>query len=262
MTIEQVLRDAAASVPTEVVQNVSGAAPSSIRNLLEAEIPRIAFELGELDKKLQPGAVIADIGGGITLFPMGAIKIGYKFILVDDFADRWHGAAAAYLDAQRASGVRVESLDVMHVPLPFQPDSLDAVTSFDCIEHLHNSPRPLLKQMMAALKPGGVFFLGVPNCVNLRKRLTVPLGIGKWSSMETWYDEPVFRGHVRELDVDDLHYIARDLGLVDVEIMGRNWLGYNSRFPWVKALIPAADRMMQMAPSLCSNLYMLARKPN
>ena len=42
--------------------------------------------------------------------------------------------------------------------------------------------------------------VGVPNCVNLRKRLTVPLGRGKWSPMADWYEQPSFRGHVREPD--------------------------------------------------------------
>jgi hypothetical protein len=89
-----------------------------------------------------------------------------------------------------------------------------------------------------ALKPGGLFFLGVPNCVNLRKRITVPLGAGKWSAIEEWYEREMFRGHVREPDVGDLRYIARDLGLRDVRIFGRNWLGYASRHGWVRALTP------------------------
>jgi hypothetical protein len=59
--------------------------------------------------------------------------------------------------------------------------------------------------------------------VRIRKRLTVPFGSGKWSSMADWYEDPIFRGHVREPDVDDLFYIAREVGLVDVYIKGRHW---------------------------------------
>ena len=75
----------------------------------------------------------------------------------------------------------------------------------------------------------GLFVLGVPNRVNLRKRVFVPFGYGKWSSMKDWYESPVFRGHVREPDVDDLRYIARDLHLRDWQVFGRNWLGYSSQ---------------------------------
>ena len=69
--------------------------------------------------------------------------------------------------------------------------------------------------------------------MNLRKRITVPLGYGKWSRMEDWYEEDRFRGHVREPDVADLRYIGADLDLKNIEILGRNWLGYQSRFNWV-----------------------------
>lgn len=73
---------------------------------------------------------------------------------------------------------------------------------------------------MRAIKPGGGFILGVPNCVSLRKRLTVPFGYGKWSSMADWYELPVFRGNVREPDVADLVFIARDIRLVDIRNIG------------------------------------------
>ena len=106
------------------------------------------------------------------------------------------------------------------------------------------------------LKPGGRFVLGVPNCVNLRKRITVPLGIGKWSRMSDWYEEPVFRAHVREPDVDDLWYIARDMSLKNPQILGRNWLAYDSPFSIVRLLIPMLDGPLRFFPRLCANIYL------
>jgi hypothetical protein len=50
-------------------------------------------------------------------------------------------------------------------------------------------------------------------------------------------------------DVDDLRYIARDLGLRDVRIFGRNWLGHASRRSWVRALTPMADRVLRPFPA-------------
>src|SRR5207249_4442450 len=104
-----------------------------------------------------------------------------------------------------------------------------------------------------------LFVLSVPNCVNLRKRLTTPLGIGGWSRMEEWYEEPVFRGHVREPSVSDLRHIANDMGLTDVSILGRNWLGLSSRSAVVRTLALLSDRVLRLRPSLCSNLYLLGR---
>ena len=93
-----------------------------------------------------------------------------------------------------------------------------------------------------------MLFWGVPNCVNLRERIAVPLGAGKWMAVAEWYEKESFRGHDREPDVGDLRYIARDLGLRDVRIFGRNWLGHASRRSWVRALTPMADRVLRPFP--------------
>jgi SAM-dependent methyltransferase len=152
------------------------------------------------------------------------------------------------------------SRDVIAQGVDFPAASFDAITTFDSMEHWHHSPRRLFRQIIAALKPGGTLIIGVPNCVNLRKRITVPLGIGKWSSMSEWYEADVFRGHVREPDVGDLQFIARDLGIVDVKVLGRNWLGYGSRRGWVRRVTPIADHLLRPFPSLCSDLYLIGRK--
>ena len=111
--------------------------------------------------------------------------------------------------------------------LPFEEASFDVITSFDSMEHWHHSPKRLFQEVMRVLKPSGRFILGVPNCVNLRKRLTVPFGFGKWSSIDDWYEQETFRGHVREPDVEDLRYIANDMGLMELQILGRNWMAYH-----------------------------------
>jgi hypothetical protein len=77
--------------------------------------------------------------------------------------------------------------------------------------------------------------------------------------MEDWYEQEHFRGHVREPDVQDLGYIAEDMGLTQVQITGRNWSGYRSRRPWVRALTPAVDVFLRVFPSMCSNIYMVGR---
>lgn len=75
----------------------------------------------------------------------------------------------------------------------------DVVTTFDSMEHWHHSPKALFRYVRESLlKPGGRFIIGVPNCVNLRKRITTPFGHNKWTGMDAWYEPEVFRGHVRE----------------------------------------------------------------
>jgi len=139
-------------------------------------------------------------------------------------------------------------------------ESVEAITSFDMIEHLHASPKELLHDAMRRLQPDGVLILGVPNCVNLRKRLTVPFGRGQWSEFSTWYEPKVFRGHVREPDIQDLRRIAQDLSLSDYQIVGRNWQGFGSPSKMIRACTRISHRILKYFPSLCSDIYLLGFK--
>lgn len=260
MDIANTVEKRPAGIPA-LLHRIADEYPEGLRAAEKADIDRIAFHLSTVIGEIGVRGVLCDIGGGVGLFSVGAAALGMDAILVDDFGDdvnSVHGQAA--LAAHRRHGVRVVSADATTDDLGLAEQSLDAVTSFDSIEHWHSSPKPVFHRLMRALRPGGVFFLGVPNCVNLRKRITVPLGSGKWSSMDDWYEREIFRGHVREPDVGDLRYIARDLGLRDVRIFGRNWLGRGSRRAWVRAVAPLADAPLSVFPSLCSNIYLLGRK--
>jgi SAM-dependent methyltransferase len=225
------------------------------------DVPRNAFHLS-LISSLPRGARIADIGGGLGLFSPGCASLAYAVVLVDDFRDAWHATMAedVFNRVHRRVGVEIVNRDVISESVEFEPESLDAVTIFDTMEHWHNSPRRLFHRLTSALKPGGLFIIGSPNCVNLRKRITVPFGIGKWSRMEDWYQKERFRSHVREPDIADLRYIAIDLGLDDIKIIGRNWTGYRSRFRAARMITPVIDRILQLRPSLCSDIYMVGRR--
>jgi hypothetical protein len=77
--------------------------------------------------------------------------------------------------------------------------------------------------------------------------------------MSDWYEPDRFRGHVREPDVDDLHYIARDMRLSEVEVIGRNWL-LTKRPPGLRWAGTIVDRILRLRPSLCADIYLVGRK--
>lgn len=226
-------------------------------------IDKVAFELGVIRAWQGEGPLaLCDVGGGLNLFTPACAALGWRAILVDDFDDSVnHEYGDAAFAAHRRHGVEVVRRDVVEHGLDLPPASLDVVTLFDTMEHWHHSPKRVFHALMKLLKPGGLFFLGGPNCVNLRKRITVPLGRGKWSTMQAWYEADRFRGHVREPDVADLHYMARDMGLADVRIMGRNWAGRNSPNPVIRLATRAVDHVLRVRPSLCSDIYLLGRRP-
>ena len=204
---------------------------------------------------------MVDVGGGWGAFTASCSALGMKAILIEDFGDPGNSDLRdPRLSLPNDYSVRVMRRDVIKDGLGLPPESVDAITSFDMIEHLHASPKQFFHDAMKALKPKGVFMLGVPNCVNLRKRITVPLGKGKWSEFSDWYDVTVFRGHVREPDVQDLIKIANDISLCNYQIIGRNWLGYESTSPIVRMVCRITDRVLRCFPSLCSDLYLLGWK--
>ena len=245
-----------------ILREIAGKYPDALRETEShpAQIARIAEHIEWVKESAGVRARVCDIGGGIGLFSIGCAAVGMDSVLLDDFNDPVNReVGAGILDLHRSYGVRVLSMDALAGDFPFAAGSLDAVTTFDSMEHWHRSPKQLFASVMRALVPGGLLIIGVPNCVNLRKRLTVPLGRGKWSTMQLWYEEERFRGHVREPDVDDLRYIAQDIGLTGVRIVGRNWLGYDS--PRLRSVMPLIDPVLRLRPSLCSNIYLIGHKP-
>ena len=225
------------------------------------DVPRAGFNLSLLFT-LPHGARVGDIGGGLSIFAPGCSALGFDVTLVDDFEGAWQKAVAedVFDRVHRKFGVKIVRRDIVAEGVEFAPESFDAFTIFDTIEHWHNSPKRVFHQLMAALKPGGLFIISCPNCVNLRKRITVPFGVGKWTLMKAWYEVEKFRSHVREPDVADLRYIAADLGLSNAKVIGRNWSGYRSRFRAARLITPLIDRVLQCRPSLCSDIYLVGRK--
>jgi 2-polyprenyl-3-methyl-5-hydroxy-6-metoxy-1,4-benzoquinol methylase len=250
----------------DVLRNVANKYPKDMVAEQVQDISRISFNIGiALDaskRKPHSELTICDLGGGLGLFSVGCAAYGMKrTVLVDDFDDSVnHRVGASILDLHRSLGVEVISRDVVQKGIHDISGNFDIITTFDSMEHWHQSPKKLFHEVVEKLNPGGVFVLGVPNCVNMRKRITVPFGIGKWSEMQNWYEADRFRGHVREPDVSDLRYIARDIGLVDIKIYGRNWLGYYSANKAIRFAAKIMDYPLRLKPSLCSDIYIIGRK--
>lgn len=229
--------------------------------LRNALLPRIQFHI-ELVQKLtgKTKPTIADIGGGVGLFSVGCASVGMTVTLVDDFLDDVNLSQSGRdaLELHRKLGVEVKRQDASK-DLSLEPNRYDAITTFDSIEHWHRSPKKAFRAMMKGLRNSGWVIVCLPNCVNLRKRISVPLGRGKWSTMSMWYEQEEFRGHVREPDVADMLYMGRDMGLEEIRVFGRNWLGYSHAK--LRKMMPVIDACLRPWPSLCSDLYLVGRKP-
>jgi len=207
-----------------------------------------------------PSGTVVDIGGGWGTFNCALARVGYKSILIDDFRDRgFFNENDGRFSMPRDYGVERQCRDVVQDGIEFPPESVDVFTCLDSMEHWHHSPKRLFRQIAKALRPNGYFILAGPNCVNVRKRVSTLLGTSKWTHMSEWYEQEVFRSHVREPNIADLQFIAKDMGLNVVRIIGRNFAGYaNPRLRVVTALV---DPVLRLRPSLCSDICLIAQKP-
>ena len=253
---------------TEILEDVAKQYPRDQVELQMRDVPRILFNICTVLKaagsKSRSELELCDIGGGIGLFSVGCAACGVKrMVLVDDFDDPVNSqVGGSILDLHRRHGVEVVTRNVVDAGIDDIAGSFDVISSFGSMEHWHHSPKRLFHDIVGKLRPGGAFVLSAPNCVNMRKRITVPLGRGKWSRMQDWYEVDSFRGHVREPDVDDLIYIANDMQLTSIRTCGRNWHVCASTSPPIRIATGIVDHVLRLNPSLCSSIYMTGKTPD
>lgn len=237
--------------------------PKEFRSILINNRSRILWQVRVVVDSIKKGGRLIDIGAGVVPFMLICQRLGYETIVLDDFGDDGYKSEAlqTVLDMHTNEGVIVKNVDIFNMDLnAFENGEYDLVFTSDSMEHWHHSPKKLFRSLWTGMKDDALFWLGVPNCVNLRKRLTVPFGRGKWSKMQDWYEPDLFRGHVREPDTDDLFYIGRDLGARRMKIVGRNWIGYRHPSTVVRKVTPLVDRILQKFPCVCADIYLFAWK--
>lgn len=210
------------------------------------------------------GGRIVDLGGGISVHNGVLAQLGMKVYVVDILNEYWEQRATmpSSIDCEMRvledSGVRFIQAEISTCDLRryFADNSVDIVTSFHCIEHLHRSPRLVLESAMRVLKPGGSLIIEVPNAVNARKRLAVLCGRTNYGTYNSLYNSDLFWGHVREYTIGDLRQLAHNLGPHSYRISGRNTI-YGH---WVRKISPDIRRFLDGAlrafPSLCSALVL------
>jgi SAM-dependent methyltransferase len=235
--------------------------PPELHDYVFADLKRTAFHVDFVRRRMARNITLCDVGASHSLFPAACAALGMRVVVIDIYDYMSPARLEVFKNVFDPYCVQRIKCNCVTESIEFPEDTFDVVTSFDSIEHWHGSPKPALHALTRALRPGGLFFIGLPNCVNLRKRLTVPFGYGRWCSIRDWYEAPTLRSHVHEPDVGELLYIARDLDLCDVAIYGRNWLGHSlNQSALVRAGTFLVDHLIRLRPTLCSDIYLAGRK--
>jgi SAM-dependent methyltransferase len=190
---------------------------------------------------LPRGASILDFGCGPCDKTAILQDLGFKCSACDDLEEDWHktpGQRDSILGFARDSGIDFRVTNGSGVP--FEPGQFDMVMLHDVLEHIHDSPRELLNDLLELARPEGLLFVTVPNQVNIKKRLEVLVGRTNLTAYETfyWSDIP-WRGHIREYVRDDLVKLAAYLGLDVLALRG-------------------VDHMLQKIPGAARTAYLAA----
>lgn len=216
------------------------------------------------------GAVLIDLGGGISGHNGLLAQLGMQVYVVDMLGEYWKNRSVAPLPITEevalleACGVKFISHDISTYDLTadFAENSVDGITTFHCLEHLHRSPKFVLESAMRVLKPGGKMLIEVPNAANARKRLALLRGRTNYEPYNEMYYTDPFIGHVREYTVGDLHQLAVNIRASTYRIYGQNTVygDWVDRIP--SALRSMLEHALQAFPGLCGALLLEITKPN
>jgi SAM-dependent methyltransferase len=233
-------------------------------------------EMLAIAKHLPSNGVFVDLGTGMGIAPRFAKMLGAHVTTIDSLA-----AGGNAIDNARAAGIIGYSCDIELDPFPIESGSVDCVFFGDVIEHLHNSPRPVLNEIFRILKPGGVCICATPNAVRLTVRVKVLMGFTNWANIREYFDEKMHFGHHHEYTIDEVKFVFEKTGfelselvlyennLRDVKISGMNELKTQSRNRASTRPEPVLIAIAKMSllsltnlfPHLRSNMLLVSRKP-
>jgi len=159
---------------------------------------------------------VLDVGGFLAAFPLALARLGYEVAIAERY-DYYGNALDAIASHVKASGVRVIDMDFTEpsADLAAVRGRFDAVTCMAVAEHLAHSPRALMENICAALRPGGSLVFEVPNLAYWPKRYALLVrGTSVLAPIaDVYHSEIPFTGHHREYTISDARYVVGEAGL-------------------------------------------------
>lgn len=179
-------------------------------------------------------ASVLDAGGFLAAFPLTLRRLGFRVALAEHYA--YYGSAMdAIAELASASGIVVVDADLTEptANLAALQGGFDAVTCMAVAEHLAHSPRALLVNLRAALRPGGTLVFEVPNIAFWPKRFAFFVrGQTVLAPIEDVYHSAVpFTGHHREYTLEEARFVVREAGFEVVSEQTFNY-GFDSNSWW------------------------------
>jgi len=212
---------------------------------------------------ISPPAQVLEIGtGGGGLLAYSLSKLGYKVIGVN------HNCSVECDNDNLRKGfpnLEVYCFSIGQEPIPRKSQTFDLIVCNHTIEHLHMTPKFLLKEITRLLKTGGWVYISNPNAGRLMARLRPILGRRYYPlSIEKHFEnfgQPTHTGHVREFSPSELYYMIARAGFRNIKSGTFNNLFrhvYKPRSRWYGAR--AVALATALFPPLRDTAYVVAQK--
>ena len=170
---------------------------------------------------------VLDVGGFLAAFPLALSRLGLTVSIAEKFG-YYEQALDGVADRLKAGGIEVIDRDFTEpaVDLGALSARFDAVTCMAVAEHLAHTPRHLLENIGAVLKPGGSLVFEVPNLAYWPRRYAFFFrGATVHSPIAEVYHSAVpYTGHHREYTLEDARYVVGEAGF---EIVSEQTFNYS-----------------------------------
>lgn len=177
---------------------------------------------------------VLDVGGFLAAFPLALARLGFDVAIAEHY--EYYGTAFDRIVTHaRENGVRVIDMDFTATVADRTAvfERFDALTCMAVAEHLAHSPRILMDNIRAALKPGGTLAFEVPNLAFWPKRYAFFVrGESVLAPMsDVYHSEVPFTGHHREYTIADARYVVGEANLEVVREETFNY-GFDTHRIW------------------------------
>lgn len=164
---------------------------------------------------LQERKKVLDVGAGGGVIPLVLRRAGYECSAIDTWAeyDKTYcnrmGVKEDILERLETNGIEIKSCNIEKEPFPFGDETFDIVFFLDVIEHIHSSPKKVLKEIRRVLVPNGILIMTTVNLCTLKNRLLVLFGRSNYVDLAYWYNNQPFFGHIREYTFQEVERMLR-----------------------------------------------------
>lgn len=134
----------------------------SFREYLSIHRERLAFDLQYVDKFVEPGERVLEIGSCPFMLTLPLISRGFDVTAVDKPTSEWDATIPVRL------GVKHVGCDLDTQELPFETNFFDVVLMNQVFAHLRMNLIRSMREVFRVLRPGGLLVLSSPNLRSFR----------------------------------------------------------------------------------------------